>query len=118
MSKDTTQNFWSALQQFDWPEAEPVIYRLYHDDQGQPLFYSMESFPGTYIEVDQATYIRGSHQVRVKDGKLVVLEPKIQISRLARHADVGIPCHVQDVCVVVDPGHSHQKWRQINNDQD
>jgi len=118
MSDATTQNFWSVLQQFQWPEPEPVVYRLYHDDQGQPLFYSMELLPGTYIEVDQTTYIRGSHQVLVRDGRLIVLEPKIQVTRLDRHDDLGVPCHIQDVCVVVEQDQIHQKWRKITNDQD
>ena len=118
MSDLTTQNFWSVLEQFQWPEPKPVTYRLYHDDQGQPLFYSMEELPGIYIEVDQATYIRGSHQVLVKDGKLIVLEPRIQVSRLDRDSDHGVPCDHRDVCVVVGLDRPYQKWKKIIDDID
>jgi hypothetical protein len=118
MSNETTQNFWSVLRHFEWPEPEPVIYRLYHDDQGRPLFYSMEKLPGTYIEVDQATYVRASYQVRVRDGRMMVLQPLIQVSKLDPHDDLGVPCHTQDVCVIVRPDQSHQKWRKITNEID
>ena len=115
---ETTQNFWAALQQMQWPEPVPVTYRLYHDDQGQPLFYSMEQLPGTYIEVDQASYVCASHQVLVRDGKLIVLEPRIQVSKLDRDSEHGVSCDYRDVCVIVAPDQPHQKWRKITNDID
>ena len=118
MSDDTTQNFWSVIGSFQWPDPEAVTYRLYHDDQGRPMFYSMEALPGTYIEVDQPTYIRGSHQVRVKNGKLIVLEPRVQVSRLVTDPDSGMPCDIRDVCVVVGIDQAHQKWKKITNDID
>ena len=115
---ETTQNFWTVLQQFQWPEPVSVTYRLYHDDQGHPLFYSMEQLPGTYIEIDQATYVHACHQVRVKDGKLVKLMPKVQVSKLARDSDHGVPCDHRDVCVVINQNRPHQKWKKIANDID
>ena len=118
MSNPTTENFWAVLQEFQWPDPEPVTYRLYHDDQGRPLFYTMEQLPGTYIEVDQATYVRACYQVRVRDGRLIVLEPRIQVSKLARTSDHGTPCDHRDVCVVVEPNQPHQKWKKITNDID
>lgn len=118
MSDPTTQNFWSVIQHFQWPESQPVTYRLYHDDQGRPLLYSMEKLPGPYIEVDQATYVRSSHQVHVKDGKLIFFEPKIQISRLARNHHHGLPCDPRDICVVVGLDQPHQKWSKKTNDID
>lgn len=118
MSNDTTQNFWSVIENFQWPDPVPVTYRLYHNDQGQPLFYSMEALPGTYIEVDQATYIHGSYQVLIKNGKLILLEPRTQVSKLAPDNDHGVPCDQRDVCVVVAPDQPHQKWKKITNDID
>ena len=118
MSDSTTQNFWSVIENFQWPEAVPVTYRLYHDDQGHPLFYTMEQLPGIYIEVDQATYVRASHQVRVRNGRLIVLEPRTQVSKLAPDNDHGVPCDQRDVCVVIALDRPHQKWKKISNDID
>lgn len=91
-----------------WPEPEPVFYRLYHDDRGQPLFYSMEDVPGTYIEIDQPTYARSSMWVRVVDGRLVDVQWRTA-SKLVP-ADTGQLCHARDVCIVASqqPG---QHWR-------
>jgi hypothetical protein len=118
MSNETTQNFWSVLQHFEWPEPEPVIYRLYHDDQGRPLFYSMEKLPGTYIEVDQSIYQRACYHAVVKQGRLVILRPAVQVSRLVPDQESGVCCDPRDVCVIVRQDQSHQKWRKITNEID
>lgn len=118
MSEQTTKNFWTVIESFPWPDPKPLSYRLYHDDQGRPLFYTMEAVPGTYIEVDQITYIQGSYQVRVREGRLIQLEPRINVSRLVPDPDSGIPCDPRDVCVVVDSSRPHQKWKMTTNDND
>lgn len=118
MSEETTRNFWEVMRSFQWPEPEPIFYRLYHDDSGRPIVYSMEALPGAYIEVGQETYTRASHNVRVRDGKLVVLQPKIHVSKLVRDQNSGTPCHPQDVCVVVDSMHTYHNWKKVTNDID
>jgi hypothetical protein len=118
LSEETTQNFLSVMQSFEWPEPVPATYRLYHDEQGRPLIYTMEALPGAYIEVDQATYIRASYHVVIRDKKLLVLEPKTQVSKLVPDPQVGTPCDLRDVCVVVDSNRPHQKWTENTNDID
>jgi hypothetical protein len=114
--QENTENFLEFWQSFQWPDIQPVTYRLYHDDQGQPIIYTMEDLPGTYIEVDQATYIHGSFGVRVIEGKLIILEPAITAKKLQPSQDQGIPCDPRDVCVVVDHDAKHQKWNTITNE--
>lgn len=118
MSDETTRNFWQVWRSFQWPEPVPVSYRLYHDEHGLPLFYTMEDAAGTYIEVDHATYALASHNVRVRDGRLIVLESRAQISKLRPDPELGTPCDPRDVCVVVDVGRRHKKWIKQLNDQD
>jgi len=62
--------------------------------------------------------VRASHQVRVRGNKLIVLEPRIQVSKLAPDNDHGVPCDPRDVCVIVSPDQPHQKWKKIANDID
>ena len=108
MSNETTENFWAAF--FSQPEPEPpkIFYRLYHDDQGRPLFYSMEDVPGTYIEIDLETYRRGESHIRVIDGKIVetIWRPT---SKLVP-GNSGSPCHPDNVAVIVTEDQPHIKW--------
>ena len=61
------------LQQLFQATPEPLLpfFRLYYDEQGMPLFYSMEDCPGTYIEITPEEYHRNNSNVRVRDGQLV-----------------------------------------------
>ena len=118
LSEETTQNFLSVMQSFEWPEPVPVTYRLYHDGQGQPLFYTMEKLPGAYIEVDQPTYIRASQHVRVVDGKLKILPTITSVVKLRPHAVNGVACDPRDVCVCVTNDQPNQRWSISSNDQD
>jgi hypothetical protein len=112
----TTQNFIDVMKSFSWPEPKTISYRLYHDDQGRPLFYSMEDLPGTYIEVDQATYVTSPGNVKVVDGKLIMMPPGTTVTKLQPDATQGQLCDPRDICVVVDSGVPYQRWRQHGND--
>lgn len=94
----TPEEFFGALAQM--PEPRPVFYRLYHDDQGRPLFYSMEDRPGTYIEIDQADFGRSFKNLKVRNGKLV--EVTVHTSEKIVPSSQGTLCHEHDVAVVVE----------------
>lgn len=81
------------------PEPKPVFYRLYHDLQGRPLFYSMEHRPGNYIEITQEQYAKNAANVRVRDGKLVPVT--WTTSEKIVPGDSGVACDPRDVAVVV-----------------
>jgi hypothetical protein len=108
---DTTENFFKAWAEWDRQEPDPVFFRLYHDEQGSPVVYSMEDLPGTYIEIDQATYAKNSYQVRVINGKLIHIDYAKVYSKL-RPGDSGTPCHPQDVAIVVDT-EPNIKWKKV-----
>ena len=90
------------------PEPAQPFYRLYHDDQGHPLFYSMEDQPGTYIEIDQATFARSATNVRVRDGKLVEVVWSITTKLVPGNS--GSPCHPDNVAVIVAEDQPHIRW--------
>ena len=101
----TEEEFWAALA----PLPEPVyIYRLYHDDNGCPLFYSMEDRPGKYVEIDPATFALSPSNVRVVDGKLKYLKSNT-VLRL-HPGEEGTPCDPTNVSIVVDAAQPHTKW--------
>lgn len=108
MSNETTENFWQAWAEWNPEPPKPVFFRLYHNEQGLPLFYSMEDLPGSYVEVDAQTYLLGSHNVRVRNGQLIKISRGV-VKKLVP-ADNGTPCDPRDVCIVVSTDKPHVKW--------
>ena len=105
----TEEEFFSIWQsQISALPVEPE-YRLYYDDQGFPLFYSMEPLPGNYIVVDQETYLNGPKHIRVVDGKIVVYRTTFS-KKLTPSTEFGIACAINNVCVIVDVDQPHVKW--------
>ena len=100
------QEFWAALAPL--PAPPDPVYRLYYNELGDPLFYSMENVPGNYINIDHETYQTAPPHIRVIDGKLVIL--KTSVVHKLKPGETGVTCDPQDVCVVVDESHPHIKW--------
>lgn len=102
----TPEEFWAILH--DVPAVAPVFYRLYYNEHGEPLFYSMEDLPGNYIEIDQETFTHSPSNVRVVDGQL----KRITTSTIRKlvPGTTGTSCDPRDICVVVTPEQSHQQW--------
>jgi hypothetical protein len=115
MSQETTDNFWSVWNAWTPPAPLELTYRLYYDDQGCPLFYSMEQLPGNYIELDRETWTQSPTNIRIKNGKLEYIE-KYQALKLVPVSRNGTACHPRDVCIVVDQQQSHTKWGFKSND--
>lgn len=90
------------------PEPAPVFYRLYHDNHGVPLFYSMEDQPGTYIDIDPATFAANRFDVRVRDGRLLTVCWRTTAKLVP--GSTGTSCHPKDVSVVVSDDQPHVRW--------
>jgi hypothetical protein len=106
MSQMTEQEFWAALA--PGPDPKPLSFRLYYDEQGLPLFYSMQDEPGNYIEIDRETYHNPPTHIKIVDGKIKQLSVNF-VAKLVP-SNTGTPCAVDNVCVVVDQGTPHTKW--------
>jgi hypothetical protein len=111
----TEEEFWSILQAT--PEPKQIFYRLYYNDTGAPIIYSMEDLPGNYIEVDQSTYVSTPFNVKVINDKLVRIKPVITVKKLQPSID-GTACDPRDVCIVVEVDQPHVKWTIVNNELD
>ena len=103
-----TEEEFLAIWQASVLPVPAYVYRVYHDDEGVPLFYSMEEKPGKYIEIDQQTFNDPPKYARVIDGKLVEL--KINPVLKLKPNGQGTPCHTQDVSIVVNESQIHTKW--------
>jgi len=89
-------------------------YRLYYDENGFPLFFSMESLTGNYIVIDQETYLNSPKHIRVLNGKLVVYQTNF--AKKIVPAGCGQACDPRNVCVVVDIDKPHTKWSLKHQD--
>ena len=90
------------------PEPVPVFYRLYHDEEGNPLFYSMAEEPGTYIDIDHATYVKNSMHVKVIDSQ--VIEVTWKVTNKIVPSSSGVACDPRDIAIVVDFNEPNKKW--------
>ena len=103
----TPEEFFATLR--DMPVPVPPTYRLYHDDRGQVLFYTMEDLPGLWVAVDVVAYAQARHDVKVIDGRIVELPRQPLINKL-RPSDRGICCDPRDICLVVNENQPHVRW--------
>lgn len=111
---ETTKNLLEVFANLE-PWTPPVVFwRLYYDEAGLPLFYTMEDKPGNYIDVTPEQYQRASMRVRVRDGKLVELNTNPVKKKVP--ADAGTPCYPTDVSIVVSRDQPHQCWRLATNE--
>jgi len=99
------EEFWAILHAM--PEPQSVSWRLYHDESGEPITYSMEDLPGTYIDVDAETYARAPMNVRVQAGQLIELKSAV---RRLTPTDTGTACHPDNVAIVVPATEPYQRW--------
>jgi hypothetical protein len=109
----TEQEFFDILGSM--PDPKALSYRLYHDDRGRLLFYSMEDLPGTWVEIDQELFSRSPSRVRVIDGRVHELEWRQSVK--LRPSQNGTPCHAQDVTIVYDYPNA-QCWAVTAYEQD
>jgi hypothetical protein len=99
--------FWKTYQ---WPESKPVFYRLYHNNDGDPVVYSQEDLPGQYIEVTAEQYFEHSYRVRVVDGKLIKQQPNCITTKKLIPGKTGTACHPASVAVVTTDN-PNKKWK-------
>lgn len=84
-------------------------YRLYYNDNGSPLHYSMEDLPGKFIYVDQNVYQSGRYDVKVVNGKLKSLN-EINIFKYVKvdsGSNTTVMTDPSDITLIVDSLSDH-----------
>lgn len=104
----TPEDFWKILHEIGEPPQ--AVYKLYYDDQGHPLEYTMDSLPGNFIEIDSETYRLAPRNVRVREGRLVNIPASHLSPKLKPSQNSGAFCHPQDICVIVPQHKPHRRW--------
>ena len=104
----TEEEFWSILQSQEQATPKALEFRLYHDENGFPLFFSMEDLPGNYVVVDHEMYLGGPGNIRVVDGKLKVYQT--MFGKKLVPSEQGQACDPRDICITVPADQQHIKW--------
>ena len=102
----TPEEFWDILHSM--PVPNPVFWRLYYNDQGEPVCYSMEDLSGNYIDIDAETFGLAPANVRVVDNKLKYITTRTSDKLVP--STTGTLCHPQNVAVVVTQHGTY--WRK------
>lgn len=90
------------------PDPAPVSFRLYHDHQGNLLFYSMEDLPGNYVEISAEMFALSPSLVRVKNGTVVAIPWAVPTKLVP--ANTGTACDPYSVMLVVADDQPNQRW--------
>lgn len=88
------------------PQPQPVVCRLYYDENGRPIVYTTDNLEGNYIEVDPETFAITPWNVQVVNNVLKHLPPKLYRNRLIP-GNGGTQCHCQDISVIVQAQGKH-----------
>ena len=107
---ETTKNFLEAWQAWSQqtPPPQKIFYRLYYNEDGHPLFYSMEDLPGLYISIDQELFSRSPRNIRVIKNKIVFLDQLT--SKKLIPSEHGTACRPDNVSIITNEQEPHTKW--------
>ena len=75
-------------------------FRLYYDDNGDPIRYTPEKLEGNYIVVDKETWTLGRYDIKVIDGK-IKHPTKYSYQKLVPSSQ-GVSCYKDDVSIIQD----------------
>ena len=79
---------------------KPLIFKLYYDENGKPLYYTCEDLEGPYIVIDAQIYAEGRYDIRVIDGKIINTSEFIYTQKLIP-SSTGYNCAKENVNIVV-----------------
>jgi hypothetical protein len=113
---ENVTDFWEEVSKLLVNPQHEIFYRLYYDDHGNMLFYSMENLPGNYIEIDVETFRANESNIKVRNGKIVRINPAHTFKLVP--SDQGTACDTNDVTVVVDATKENCKWVLKNYDSE
>lgn len=110
-----SEQLFEALKNLKSPPEANKEFRLYYDDRGEPLFYSMEQHDANFIVVDAETYAQGRYDIVIDDQQRIVPKARFRYKKLIP-ADVGTACHASDVMIVDQQGSQYWTIKHYETD--
>ncbi len=108
------EEFLKAWNELAIPKTREVEFRVYYDSSnGDILDYTNDCCPGDYILVDKEIFHQHRFDQKVKNGKLVSVQPVI--GKL-RPSDCGTPCYKNDITIVTKDLENAIFWKNYTYD--
>lgn len=93
----------------------PIEYRLYYDENGRVLYYTMDKPEGNYVVIDKQTYQEARPDARVVDGKVAIVSSHLTVCKLMPNDNEGTLCAADDISIVLSGNEKvkSQKWKLV-----
>lgn len=109
-------NFWEAIEQLGGTAMEVVPVelerRLYYDENGDVVTYTMEDLPGNYIIVSQEIFDQVRTDIKIKDGEIIRIT-RSNSWKLQPSDNKSTPIHPSDVSIVVNSKYSKPAYWEV-----
>jgi hypothetical protein len=86
---------------FEEVPDNPIEYRLYYDERGRVVTYTMESFDGPYVVIDKQTFVEARPDVRVINGRISTVNPNYIVCKLMPNENEGQLVAEEDLSIVL-----------------
>jgi len=94
-------NFWDALDLIEDIEVQPIEYRLYYDELGEPLFYTTDKQDGDYIIVSKEIYDNARYDIAIIHGEISSTRKKYATQKLIPvNSNKGTECLIDDISII------------------
>jgi hypothetical protein len=92
---------------------EVIEYRLYYDDHGRVVTYTMDKMEGDYVVIDKQTFAEARPDIRVINGRITTVNPNFIVCKLMPHDYEGTLCAYEDISILVDEDveAKSQRWK-------
>jgi hypothetical protein len=86
-------------------------YRLYYNDDGIPLFYSMEELEGKFIFVELPVFESSRYDIKIVDGKIRSLNDTVSKYHLVSvKTKTTVMCDQDDISILNIKKKSYKLW--------
>lgn len=100
-----------ALNNLPVQEATKPVFKLYYDENGNVITYTMDELHGEYIVITPEQFAEARSDVIVKNGEIVYTHKQTHIFKLEKSTG-GTKCSKYDVSIIEESPDAIQ-WGQV-----
>lgn len=96
-----------------WSPPPPPQYRVYYNDTGRIVCYTMEDLPGNYIVISAEDYALCRYDARVDEGKLVYTHLQshtFKLRKVAENTPGSVKTTKYDINIIVEDDETSVDW--------